>query len=209
MKSRRSIVGIICMIFGAALVFGALSLFLHNQNEADAAEQAAAEVLPQLVQAVEERRADAAAESGSAAPSYPDPTDTSMPEVIIDGRAYIGYVSIPVLGLELPVLSACSEDALRLAPCRYAGTAKGGDLVLAGHNYVSHFGPISDLSAGDAVLFTDVNGAVFRYTVAETEILPPSAVADMTAGKFDLTLFTCTYSGQNRITVRCESAENG
>ncbi|MGN0479893.1 MAG: sortase [Hominenteromicrobium sp.] len=207
MKSKRGIIGIICMFLGAALVLGALSLFVHNQREAAEAEKTAAGVMEQLVQAVDAQRAQAA-EDPASAPVCPDPTDTSMPEVIIDGRAYIGYVTLPTLGMELPVLSACSEEALRIAPCRYAGTVLDGNLVIAGHNYVSHFGPISGLSVGDTVLFTGADGAIYRYSVAETDILPATAVEDMTAGEFDLTLFTCTYSGQERIAVRCMRVQN-
>ena len=51
--------------------------------------------------------------------------------------------------------------------------------------------------------FTDVSGAVHRYTVMQVETLAPTAVDEMTGGDWDLTLFTCTYSGQARVTVRC------
>ena len=29
----------------------------------------------------------------------------------------------------------------------------------------------------------------------------------MTAGDFDLTLFTCTYGGKSRVTLRCDRVE--
>ena len=35
------------------------------------------------------------------------------------------------------------------------------------------------------------------------EILQPTAVEEMTSGDYDLTLFTCTYGGATRFTVRC------
>ena len=60
-----------------------------------------------------------------------------------------------------------------------------------------------DLSLGAEILFTDVSGATTRYTVAELEILQPTAVEEMTSGDYDLTLFTCTYGGATRFTVRC------
>ena len=37
----------------------------------------------------------------------------------------------------------------------------------------------------------------------QVETLAPTAVDEMTGGDWDLTLFTCTYSGQARVTVRC------
>ena len=45
--------------------------------------------------------------------------------------------------------------------------------------------------------------ATFSYQVMETELLAGSAVEDMSAGEWDLPLFTCNYNGQSRVTVRC------
>ena len=57
------------------------------------------------------------------------------------------------------------------------------------------------------VSFTDAVGNVFLYTVAELETLGKTDVEEMQAGDWDLTLFTCTYGGKNRVTVRCVPAE--
>ena len=76
--------------------------------------------------------------------------------------------------------------------------------MICAHNYSRHFGRLSALTAGDSVSFTDMNGHVWQYEVAETAELAPDAVAAMTAGDFDLTLFTCTYGGAARVTVRCQ-----
>lgn len=75
--------------------------------------------------------------------------------------------------------------------------------MIAAHNYSCHFGQIKNLKTGDEVYFTDMDGIVNNYTVAEIDILNPTAVEEMTSGEFDLTLFTCTYGGQSRVTVRC------
>ena len=72
------------------------------------------------------------------------------------------------------------------------------------HNYNSHFGRISKLNIGDTVYFTDMDGQIVEYQVMGKDILPPDAVEEMTAGNFDLTLFTCTYGGGSRITVYCD-----
>ena len=55
------------------------------------------------------------------------------------------------------------------------------------------------------VLFTNVDGEVFRYRVVSVETLAPTQVEDMTrsSDKWDLTLFTCTPGGGSRCTVRC------
>lgn len=102
--------------------------------------------------------------------------DVTMTEVEIDGHLYIGYLSVPVLELELPVMSGWDYPSLQIAPCRYSGTVRGEDLVLMAHNYVKHFGNIDQLEPGDAVLFTDMDGVTTGYEIVAVDILAPSAV---------------------------------
>ena len=133
-----------------------------------------------------------------------------MPEYTLKSLgdvACIGILEIPALDLELPVISSWSYSSLRLAPCRYSGSAYKGDLVIAAHNYQSHFGGLRTLPEGSEVFFTDAVGNRFSYYVAVTEALTPWSVDDMTSGEWPLTLFTCTLDSQNRVTVRCEYSE--
>lgn len=127
-----------------------------------------------------------------------------MPEQNIDGEDYIGVLEIPSLALELPIISRWNDARLRTAPCRYVGSVYTNDMVIAGHNYDSHFGRLKTLSAGDELSFTDMAGNEFRYCVVEIEILQPTAIEEMQTGDWDLTLFTCTIGGRTRVTVRCE-----
>lgn len=136
-------------------------------------------------------------------PDYILDPKMEMPTVEIDGGTYIGVVKIPSLGVELPVMSEWNDPNLKIAPCRYCGSAYLGDLIIAGHNYRSHFGSLKNVQVDDEVLFTDVDGNVFRYTVAEIDTVNGSDVEGMQAGDWDLTLFTCTYGGKSRVTVRC------
>ncbi len=58
-------------------------------------------------------------------------------------------------------------------------------------------------------VFVDLSGHTFTYAVAETEVLDATAIDQMVNGGWDLTLFTCTLSGQTRFTVRCTLAGSG
>ncbi len=198
----RNKIGIACMTCGVVLVLAALVLFIYNRREAQQAEKSVETIGPKLVEYIQEKKNKDPDASGE--PVYPDPYDPEMTEVEIDGYAYVGYISIPALGLELPVMSEWDYRRLKIAPCHYTGSTKTNDLVIAAHNYRSHFGRLSELSAGDEVLFVDMDGRVWNYTVAAVDVLSPFAVEEMTAGEYDLTLFTCTYGGANRVTVRCE-----
>lgn len=192
------------MVLGAALVLAALSLFAWNQRENQQAGEAVEEILPQVIGQIQaEPDGDEEEE-----PTLPDPYDPEMTEVEIDGYLYVGYLSIPAIELELPVMNSWSYDQLKIAPCRYAGSTKTDDLVVCAHNYERHFGSIKNLLPGDSVYFTDMDGQVWSYAVETVETLAPTAVEEMTSGGYDLTLFTCTYGGQSRVTVRCSEVTN-
>ena len=92
---------------------------------------------------------------------------------------------------------------MTIAPCRYTGSAYLDNLILAAHNYSTHFGRLGELTKGDAVIFTDTVGNQFFYQVDEITRLEGTAVEEMEAGEWDLTLFTCTRDSRSRITVRC------
>lgn len=190
----RSKLGTICMCLGAALVLAALSLFAWNRWEDARAGAAADKALSQLAAQI-----GTAPGEGAIAPD-------GTPAVEIDGYGYAGILSLPTLGLELPVMAQWDYERLKLAPCVYDGTA-AGSLVIAGHNYTRHFGRLDKLNPGDAVYFTAPDGTASAYEVEDTELLPAAAVEEMTGSGYDLTLFTCDYSGQARIAVRCGRAD--
>lgn len=199
--------GIMCILIGAALLASALLLLHLNKQEDQVAQEAAVAVMPQLVQQVQENtaREPQITEDDLLIPvELLTPEQLEMTEVVINGHAYIGYLSIPKLELELPILSQWSYPKLQIAPCRYYGSLRGEDLVLMAHNYNSHFGRISKLELMDTVTFTDMDGNVTTYQVVGKDMLAPTAVEEMISGDFDLTLFTCTYGGGSRITIYCD-----
>lgn len=124
-----------------------------------------------------------------------------------NGQAYIGTLQIPALGLELPVNQTWNYDSLEISPCKYAGSYRKPGFVICAHNYWSHFGEIQTLTNGSPVIFIDVLGNVYSYEVVQTETLSPTYVEEMVSSKWDLTLFTCTYGGQSRVTIRCQRVD--
>ena len=203
-------IGKILIALGLAMLMCSAGLMVSNEREAADAGRAAQAVLPALMQQIEQRHEAAGEGNASAAEVVPgtppeliDPAAFEMTEVEIDGYGYVGYLSIPALELELPIMGQWDYDRLKIAPCRYTGSVLGEDLVIMAHNYNRHFGRLKELSEGDSVVFMDMDGKVTRYRVAALDVLMPEAVEEMTAGLYDLTLFTCTYGGQSRVTVYC------
>lgn len=205
--------GKLCTALGLLLLLAALGLTAYNLWRDAMASMSVDVVLERLTPTLSSRQSELPALSSGEAleeafvPDYVLNPEMAMPEENIDGRSYIGVLDIPALGLSFPIISEWSYDALQIAPCRYSGSAYLDNLVIAGHNYRSHFASLPQLQPGDSVTFTDMDGNVFSYSVSSLETLSPYAVSDMTSGDWDLTLFTCTVGGQSRLAIRCDQAE--
>ena len=210
---KKNRIGNILKGAGLILVTAAVLLLVYNLWDGHRARESEEAILAEYLQ--ENKKASESLDASDKEdkqniPDYLLNPDMDMPEYTLKSLgdvACIGILEIPALNLELPVISSWSYSSLRLAPCRYSGSAYKGDLVIAAHNYQSHFGGLRTLPEGSEVFFTDAVGNRFSYYVAVTEALTPWSVDDMTSGEWPLTLFTCTLDSQNRVTVRCEYSE--
>lgn len=189
--------GTIWMDTGLLLLSAAFCLTTYNVWDETRAENAAEQVTQQLEEIISQ------ASEGTFVEACQKYQEVEMPTKKIDGTFYIGLLEVPSLNLVLPVSGEWSESNARTAPCRYEGSAYANNLIIAGHNYRTQFAKLESLIGGDLVFFTDTEGTVFSYRVAEVEVLDGTAVKEMKNGDWDLTLFTCTYSGRARITIRC------
>lgn len=205
--------GIIFVTIGVVLILSALLLFLYNgftdrragqQTEllVDEIKSAIAEKTTPTAKPIEsEKETETETESSNGKPQEtPSP---EMPVKVIDGYEYIGYISIPDLKLELPVMSEWDYSRLKVAPCRQFGSTGTDDLVIAAHNYNSHFGRLSSLEIGAEIIFTDMNGEVNRYSLNRLDTLKPNAVDVVQNSGFDLVLYTCTIGGATRVVAFC------
>lgn len=195
MKANR---GTVWINAGLLLIAAALFLSAYNEWESHEARDSARQVIAQLCDALP-------TEAGEPT-TLPD-VRREMPVKTINGRDYIGVLSIPSLELELPVISQWDYPALKVAPCRYSGSLYQDNLIICAHNYASHFGKLKELQPGDIVLFTDMDEHVVTFQMVERETLNPMDAEGMEAGDWDLTLFTCTIDGQTRVTIRLERVE--
>ena len=211
MKKKIKAARIACFTLGTALLLSALFLVLHNVLEDRSSGEHAKEILiamkDQLPEYSEPETTMPVAEQYDLFAEY-EPQETAVPEmetVEIDGNVYLGYIAIPEIYLELPVLADWSYPNLKTAPCRYVGSFYSDDLIICAHNYTTHFGRIGNLHTDDEIILTDATGKEHRYSVINIEQLPGTAVEQIKFGNaddWDLTLFTCTLGGQSRVTVR-------
>lgn len=217
--------GSVLIAMGLLLLAAALLLTGYNfwdAARADRAAQSAVQELKTLIPTAEPATVPPTEEMTQPTPAETQPRETEapqetqvpttaplfgvhkeMPTVTLNGYRYIGVLEIPALELSLPVMEDWDYDRLNISPCRFTGNLYDGDLVLCAHNYPQHFGNLKELEVGAAVRFTDAEGNVLRYEVKTIDSVGGDDLDGMLGGEWDLTLFTCTTSGQTRYVVRC------
>jgi len=211
------------LAMGLLLLIGAAGLSLYNVNREAEAGKDANVAAEELTVVLKEKPQKAPVKSLPSVPSsqtvviQPNVTDSEEPAaetmepdeaepVELDGRYYLGLITFPTLNRQLPVQDEWSYDNLRVSPCRMSGSVLSENLVIFAHNYRTHFGSLNRLSEGDEVSLMLTDGSVYVYQVSAKEIVEPTAVEDVAAGEWPLTLFTCTLGGQTRLVVRCDWA---
>lgn len=205
--------GIFCLLLGVCCLISSVGLLVHNHLEENRADNASGSLLQEVQEIIitplpenNDEEEDSQNETAAYENTVID-APKELPVIQVDGYNCIGVLSIPVLELELPVLTDWSYAKLKIAPCHYYGTYFESDFVIAAHNYQSHFGKLPQLQPKDLVLFTDVSGTTHCYEVVLIETLPGNATEEMITSGFDLSLYTCTSGGSNRVTVRCNAVK--
>lgn len=119
-------------------------------------------------------------------------------------------VNIPSIGIKYPVLSETSDALLEISVNKYWGPQPNevGNYCIVGHNYRNGkmFGRLSELVNGDVVELEDSSGRVLKYKVYNKYVVQPTdtrCTSQLTNGKKELTLITCTNYGKERLVVKC------
>jgi sortase A len=137
----------------------------------------------------------------------------------ISGNGIMGYVSIPKLGVELPLYHGISAEVLNVACGHLEGTSLpiGGESthgVLSAHRGLPHaklFTELDKMELGDTFTITVLDRTV-TYQVDQIKIVKPDVANDIqiSPGEDLCTLLTCTPYGVNshRLLVRGTRIEN-
>ena len=194
-------IGKIFIIIGSLLIIKSSVMLIYNSYEEITAGKKSSDALSMIKNNLDESTINTINQENIS-------SDKEMETTNISGYDYIGTITIPTINIELPIMSDYDYDRLKIAPCRYYGSIYTNDLIICAHSYKTHFKHIANLQQGDKVIFTDINNNTYIYEVLEIEVLNPNEVSEMINNEFDLTLYTCTNDGLNRITVRCNRITN-
>ena len=204
----RKGIGIGCVVLGVICLLTAIGFVVYNSYEQKNGETMSQMLLQNVQVNMQEAEPTETIPEETSTEDIQKPVQQQMLTVPAGEYESIGILSIPVLELELPVLTEWNYEKLKKSPCHYHGSYYESDFVIAAHNYPSHFGRLSQLQAGDLVLFADVTGQTHYYEVVLMETLLPTATEEMITSGFDLSLYTCTPGGGNRVTIRCNKVDN-
>ncbi len=137
----------------------------------------------------------------------------------INKNGIMGYISIPKLGVEIPIYHTVSTEVLNIACGHIEGTSLpiGGEnthSVLSAHRGLPHaklFTELDKMEQGDTFQITILN-QTFTYQVDQIKIVRPTEYSDIqiVEGEDLCTLLTCTPYGINshRLLVRGTRVEN-
>lgn len=130
-----------------------------------------------------------------------------------DGTEYVteAILNIPSLDIYYPILSETTEELLKISLNKYWGPNPNevGNYCIVGHNYRNGkmFGKLSEINIGDTIYLTDKRKNKVTYKVYNKYVVSPDDVkctSQLTGGKREVTLITCTNYGTQRLVVKCK-----
>lgn len=123
-------------------------------------------------------------------------------------------IRIPRLEINYPVIAETSEELLKISINKYWGPAPNevGNYCVVGHNYKSKkmFGRLSEAVNGDIVELEGIDGKVVKYSVYDKYTVDPTdtkCTSQLTNGRREVTLITCTNYGTQRLVVKARETK--
>ena len=147
------------------------------------------------------------------APAQTSQVDSNENQTVTtsDGNTYstVATISIPKIDVNYPVLSETSDELLKIAPCKFWGPNANevGNFCIVGHNYRNSkfFSKVPNLEVGDTMKLTDSTGRTLTYVIYDKYTVDPtnvSCTSQLTNGKKEVTLITCTDDSKQRVIVK-------
>ena len=133
--------------------------------------------------------------------------------------AKVGTINIPKIGVNYSIVTGETgtleetEALLKMTPCEFWGYGinEVGNYCIAGHNYRNSkfFSKVPTLVNGDIIEITG-NGETVQYAVYDKFNVNPkdnSCTSQLTDGKREITLITCTDDSSERVIVKAREVK--
>lgn len=139
-----------------------------------------------------------------------------------DGYIYssIATINIPKINVNYAILEGDTgsieetEALLKISPCKFWGpnVNEVGNFCIVGHNYRNSrfFSKVPTLTNGDTFEITDLTGRTIVYEIYDKYIVDPhnlSCTSQLTGGKKEVTLITCTDNSEQRVIIKAKEVK--
>ena len=146
--------------------------------------------------------------------------DNRQMQTTANGHQYIpvATINIPKINVNYPVIDGPTdsteetEDLLKISPTKFWGPEPNevGNFCIVGHNYRNSrfFSKVPTLVNGDMIEITDLSGKTIQYKIYNKYQVDPrdvSCTTQLTNGKKEVTLITCTDDSKQRVVVKARA----
>ena len=129
--------------------------------------------------------------------------DNTMPILSVEGKSFVGILEMPKFGSALPVCADWGE--VSRYPCRLSGSVYDRTMQIGATSQDGQYDFYREISVGDLVSFTDMEGNRFSYEV--TDIRYESHADQSTLRQKDaaLTIFIKNIYSFEYILIFCDT----
>ena len=192
-KQTKQLAGRLCMILGICLLVTAALVpamwqwnIRTSQKKAEGYVHTIRTLTPQPQNAALEQR-----------------RDNTMAVLSIDGTDFVGILEMPKFGTSLPVCADWGE--ISKYPCRFGGSVYDRTMQIGGTSQTGQYDFYREISVGDSVFFTDMEGNRFSYAVTDIRYEKHADQAALQQTDSALTLFIQNIYGFEYIVIFCDT----
>lgn len=193
MKQKNDTIRKISIIVGVCLLVAAMVHLIVWQQSIRTAEQnlkeyvgVIRELIPEPQGAVPEER-----------------RDNIMATLSIDGTDFVGLLEIPKYDSVLPVCDDWGKP--EKYPCRFSGSIYDRTMQIGCTSQKGQYDFYRDISVGDSVFFTDMEGNRFSYTVTDIRYEKNADRSTLQRKESSLTLFIKNIYAFEYIIIYCDN----
>lgn len=191
-KINKPVIPKICVSAGVALlIIGVLVLIFWQWNinssiqKSETYVKALRNLIPETQGSVPEER-----------------RDNSMSVLSIDGADFVGIIEMPRYESTLPVCANWGH--LTKYPCRFSGSIYDSTLQIGATSQKGQYDFYREISVGDTVIFTDVEGNQYTYTVTNLQYESHADQATLNREEYALTLFIKNVYDFEYLIISCD-----
>ena len=128
--------------------------------------------------------------------------DNTMATLSVDGIDFVGLLEIPCYGSVLPICADWGTPSKY--PCQFYGSIYDRTMQIGGTSQKGQYDFYREISVGDAIYFTDMEGNRYAYSVTDVRYEKSANQAALQREDASLTLFIKNIYALDYIIIFCD-----